>query len=82
MPKITIIYAVLLILIGFIGYLGSGMVSITALIPAFFGVVVLVIGLLGLSEKRRKAAMHIASALGLSRSQKLCSMQITSQKLL
>jgi O-antigen/teichoic acid export membrane protein len=65
MARVTIIYAVALILIGVIGYLGSGMVSVTALIPAFFGIVVLVVGLVALNEQRRKMAMHIASVLGL-----------------
>jgi len=65
MPKITIVYAVILILIGLISYLASGMVSITALIPAFFGVVVLIAGIAAFSEKMRKRAMHIASVLGL-----------------
>ena len=65
MTRITFIYAAILIIIGLIGYLGSGMASITALIPAFFGVLMLVIGFLALNENRRKTAMHIASALGL-----------------
>jgi hypothetical protein len=65
MPKITIVYAVILILIGVISYLASGMVSITALIPAFFGIVVLILGIAAFSEKTRKRAMHIASVMGL-----------------
>jgi multisubunit Na+/H+ antiporter MnhF subunit len=65
MTRITLAYAAILILIGIIGYLGSGMVSFTALIPAFFGILMLVIGLLALNENRRKTVMHIASVLGL-----------------
>jgi len=65
MGKITIVFAVILILIGLIGYLGSGMASITALIPAFFGVVFLVLGVMSLFENMRKNAMHVASVLAL-----------------
>jgi len=65
MPKITIVYAVLLIALGLVGFFGFGRSSITALIPAFFGVLVLVAGLLAQDEKLRRHAMHAASALGL-----------------
>ena len=65
MPKITIVYAVLLIALGLVGFFGFGRSSITALIPAFFGVLVLVAGLLARDEKLRRHAMHAASALGL-----------------
>lgn len=65
MAKVTLIYAVILILIGFIGYLASGMASITALIPAFFGVVFLVLGIMAFFEKMRKNAMHVASVIAL-----------------
>jgi len=63
-PKITIYYAGLLILLGLIGYFGFGRASVTALIPAFFGVVVLIVGLAGRKENMRKHAMHAASVLG------------------
>jgi hypothetical protein len=65
MPKITIVYAVLLILLGLVGFFGFGRSSVTALIPAFFGVLVLVAGLLALDEKLHRHAMHAASVLGL-----------------
>jgi O-antigen/teichoic acid export membrane protein len=65
MPKITIIYAIALILLGLISYLASGMVSITALIPTFFGIVMLLVGVVALSEITRRHAMHVASLLGL-----------------
>jgi len=64
LPKLTIIYAVLLIILGLAGYFGLGMVSITALIPAFFGIVMLIVGFLAFKENLRRHAMHIASALG------------------
>ena len=65
LPKITVVYAILLIILGLAGYFGFGRSSVTALIPAFFGVLVLVAGLLALDEKKRRLAMHAASALGL-----------------
>jgi len=65
MPRITIAYAVLLIVLGLGGYFGSGGSSFTALIPAFFGAVVLILGLLALKEPLRKHMLHLAAALGL-----------------
>lgn len=65
MPKITIVLSFLLILLGAAGWIGTSFVSITALIPAFFGIVFLFLGLLGLKERARKHAMHIAAVLAL-----------------
>jgi hypothetical protein len=39
--------------------------SMTALIPAFFGVPILILGLLAFKESLRKHVMHAAAALGL-----------------
>ena len=69
MPSTSIIFGVLLITIGVIGYV-HGIVndkaSFTALIPAFFGII---IGLLGLAaqakESLRKHLMHAAVLVGL-----------------
>lgn len=65
MPKITISYAVALILLGIIGYFATGMVSITALIPLFFGLPVMALGMMAANPARRKHFMHVAAALGL-----------------
>ncbi|MFZ5979371.1 MAG: hypothetical protein ACOYVF_01960 [Candidatus Zixiibacteriota bacterium] len=65
LPKMTLIYAVLLVLLGVGGYLGFGRSSVTALIPAFFGLLVLIAGVLGQREKFRRRAMHAVSALSL-----------------
>ena len=46
MAKITITFGVLLILLGVIGYLAPGIHSLTALIPAVFGLVLVVLGFL------------------------------------
>ncbi len=43
----------------------SGMVSPTALIPAFLGIIILVSGVLAQKESRRKLFMHIALVFGL-----------------
>lgn len=64
-PRLTIIYSVLLIIIGIIGYIASGAASITALIPTFFGMILLLLGLLARKEHLRKLTTHIAVVLGL-----------------
>jgi hypothetical protein len=61
----TIIYALLLIVLGLGGYILTDFVSVTALIPAFFGVVFLVLAFLAKKESLRKHMMHVASLLGL-----------------
>jgi hypothetical protein len=61
----TIGIGIALLLLGIVGYTWSGGVSATALIPAYFGLPLLVLGALARNEKRRKLAMHIAVAVGL-----------------
>ena len=65
MPVITIIYGVLLFLLGVIGFSVTGGTSTTALIPAYFALVVLIFGLLALKEKYRSRGMHAVSLLSL-----------------
>lgn len=65
MAKLTIILANILIFMGVGGYVSSGMVSMTALIPAFIGVPLEILGILALPESRRKHAMHGAVMLAL-----------------
>ncbi|MBI4477923.1 MAG: hypothetical protein HY654_12165 [Acidobacteria bacterium] len=65
MARTTILFGVALIALGIISYIATAAVSITALIPAFFGVVLASLGWLGLNERYRKHAMHAAVALGL-----------------
>jgi hypothetical protein len=65
MPAITLIYALLLIGLGLIGYFGTSTGSVTALIPTFLGIILLILGLLGRRESARRHAMHFAAALGL-----------------
>jgi len=65
MARLTVLVAVLLILLGGSGYFASGRASVTALIPAAFGAVLLVLGLAALRESYRKHAMHAASLVAL-----------------
>jgi hypothetical protein len=65
LPTITIGFGIVLILLGLAGYFGTGMASMTALIPAVFGVLLSVFGAMARDEKKRKTAMHIAVMLGL-----------------
>ena len=63
MAKLTIVYGVVFILMGLFGYFGISSESITALIPTFFGIPMLILGWLGLNEKYLKHAMHGAAVL-------------------
>ena len=65
MPYITIGVGVLLTLIGVVGYVMSGMASWTALIPAFLGVPMALLGAVALKESLLKHAMHGAAMVGL-----------------
>jgi fluoride ion exporter CrcB/FEX len=61
----TIGFGVVLIVLGLGGYFGTDRVSPTALIPAAFGVLLVIFGALARDEQRRKLAMHIAVVVGL-----------------
>lgn len=67
MAKVTLIFAVLLIALGLVGYYGTGALHSTALIPAWFGIALGFGGLLAISpsESRRKLFMHINVTIGL-----------------
>ena len=65
MAKTTTIFGILLILLGIGGYFGTGRTSLTALIPAAFGLILLILGLLARKETLRRHAMHAAAVLGL-----------------
>ncbi len=66
MVKVTLVFAVLLIALGLAGYLGTGSLHPTALIPAWIGVALGFGGLLAISpsESRRKLFMHINVGIG------------------
>jgi O-antigen/teichoic acid export membrane protein len=65
MALTTIVFGLLLVLLGLAGYFGTGTSSVTALIPAFFGLMLLMLGFVARAEHARKHAMHAASAVGL-----------------
>ena len=65
MTQTTIGIGIFLIVLGLIGFFVTGMQSVTALIPTFFGVLFLILGLIARKESARKMAMHIALVLGL-----------------
>ena len=65
MALFTILTGVVLIILGLYSYFATGGVSITALIPAFFGVAFTLSGLLAMKEKFLKHAMHAAAVLAL-----------------
>jgi hypothetical protein len=67
MAKVTLVFAVLLALLGVGFYLGTGSKAPTALIPLWFGLALGVFGFLAISpsEGRRKLFMHINVTIGL-----------------
>ena len=67
MAKVTLVFALLLVLLGLAGYLGTGSQHPTALIPTWFGVALGIGGFLAISpsESRRKLFMHINVTIGL-----------------
>ena len=69
MPTTTIIFGILLILTGVVGYIHGMMndkASLTALIPAAFGILLAIFGLAARSmEGARKHIMHVAVIVGL-----------------
>jgi hypothetical protein len=64
-PSITIALGVALIILGLAGYLMTGAASLTALIPAAFGLVIAVLGLIARDDRKRKHAMHAAVVVAL-----------------
>ncbi len=65
MAPVAMGFGVWLIVLGVVGYVASDRASPTALIPAGFGLVMLLLGVLARKEHWRKHAMHLAAALGL-----------------
>jgi len=65
--RVTIIFAVLLIALGLVGFFSTGSIHYTALIPTWFGIALGVFGILAISpsETRRRLFMHINVTIGL-----------------
>jgi hypothetical protein len=66
MARVTYVFGVLLMLVGLVGYFGTGSAHPTALIPVWFGLALVVGGFLAISpsEGRRKLFMHINVTIG------------------
>ncbi len=69
MPNTSIVFGSLLVLIGIVGYgygLMNGNASLTALIPAAFGIMLALLGFVSNAvESLRKHMMHVAVAIAL-----------------
>jgi uncharacterized membrane protein (UPF0136 family) len=67
LAKLTLVLALLLVALGLIGYLGTGSMHPTALIPAWIGLALGLFGFLAISpnERRRKLFMHINVTIAL-----------------
>jgi drug/metabolite transporter (DMT)-like permease len=65
MERITINGGVAMILLGVAAYVSSGFASLTAMIPAFFGIPIAALGWLAKDENKKKHAMHGMAVLAL-----------------
>jgi uncharacterized membrane protein YeaQ/YmgE (transglycosylase-associated protein family) len=65
MPFLSVIFGAALIALGLWGYLTGESKSVTALIPAFFGAVLVLAGFVAMVERFLKHAMHLAALVGL-----------------
>jgi len=65
MPIVTIVVGSLLVSLGIIGYVFSDSHSLTALIPAAFGLLLEICGALAMRPQLKKHAMHGASVIAL-----------------
>jgi hypothetical protein len=67
MARMTLFFALALVVLGLAGYLGTGSAHPTALIPTWFGLALGLFGFLAISpnEGRRKLFMHINVTIGL-----------------
>jgi hypothetical protein len=65
MPSVTRVAGFLLILLGVVGYVGTGGASLTALSPAMVGALFLVLALVARNPEARKHVMHAAVAIAL-----------------
>jgi hypothetical protein len=61
----TLALGVALIVLGLAGYFLTGATSLTALIPAAFGLVIALAGVIARDERKRKHAMHAAVVVAL-----------------
>ena len=67
MARLTVLFGIVLILLGGFGYVATGSHFPTALIPSAFGIVLTILGFFAHTPepKRRMLLMHIAVTIGL-----------------
>jgi hypothetical protein len=65
MPSTTRLIGLALMILGIAAYILTGRTSVTALIPAFFGAVLVILAFVARNEAARKHAMHAAVAVSL-----------------
>lgn len=65
MVRVTLWFGVIMVLFGIVSYIGTGATSLTALIPAFLGVPIALLGIAARNEQRRTMALRAAVALGI-----------------
>lgn len=67
MPILTVCFGLLLGILGIAGFVGTGCRAPTALVPASFGIPILLLGMVAAcSAGRRKVAMHWAMGIALA----------------
>ncbi len=67
MSRLTVIVGIVLLALGIGGYFGTHAVSVTALIPAAFGVLYIILGMIGQrNPAARMHVMHFAAMLSLA----------------
>ncbi|MES2390691.1 MAG: hypothetical protein V4555_03555 [Acidobacteriota bacterium] len=67
MAKLTMVFGFVLVALGVTVWMATGRVAPTALIPAWFGIVMMLAGALARTEdaKKRMLWMHVAASVGL-----------------
>jgi uncharacterized membrane protein len=65
MANHAISFGVALVIVGLFGYFGYETQSLTALIPAVVGLLLVISGIVGQADTRRKHAMHVAATVSL-----------------
>ena len=64
MTQPTIGFGIALIALGLVAYFATGMASVTALIPTFFGVVITALGGAAMNQRFRKSALYATLVIG------------------
>lgn len=65
MARVSMIIGALLMALGIGAYYGTSQASLTALIPAAFGLPMLLLGILAIGQRWRRHAMHAAALVAL-----------------